>query len=97
MTKVVTDEELLYQLVKILSNHCGEDGDNEGAIATLERIIRKAKAWDNSIYKVISEENKRLHEQISQLKKHLVTVDDITYSITEKKLVEILNETKEED
>lgn len=38
--------DLGTQLVKILSNHCGEDGDNEGAVETLERIIRKANALE---------------------------------------------------
>ena len=29
------------QLVSVLMNHCGERGDNEGAVETLERIIRE--------------------------------------------------------
>ena len=29
------------ELVTILSRHCGERGDNEGAVYTLERIIRE--------------------------------------------------------
>lgn len=29
------------QLVAILQNHCGERGDNEGAVETLERIIKE--------------------------------------------------------
>lgn len=28
-------------LIHILSRHCGERGDNEGAVETLERIIRE--------------------------------------------------------
>jgi len=34
------DAELCSKLVKILSNHCGEEGDNEGAVETLERLIK---------------------------------------------------------
>ncbi len=29
------------KLIEILSRHCGERGDNEGAIETLERIIKE--------------------------------------------------------
>lgn len=29
------------ELVNILQNHCGEHGQNEGAVETLERIIRE--------------------------------------------------------
>ena len=39
------DAELLQQLVKILSNHCGETGENEGAVQTLNRIIKDAEKY----------------------------------------------------
>lgn len=34
---------LCDELCKILMNHCGEDGDNEGAVETLTRIVDKAR------------------------------------------------------
>ena len=34
-------ESLEQQLVSILSEHCGERGDSEGAVDTLRRIIRE--------------------------------------------------------
>lgn len=36
-----TKEEALLQLITILNRHCGERGDNEGAVETLERIIKE--------------------------------------------------------
>ncbi len=38
------DTRLGRELVAILSNHCGERGDNEGAVETLQRIIRERDA-----------------------------------------------------
>lgn len=35
------DPILLRQLLAILIKHCGERGDNEGAVETLERIVRE--------------------------------------------------------
>jgi hypothetical protein len=34
-------ENLEAQLVSILQRHCGERGDNEGAVETLERLVRE--------------------------------------------------------
>ena len=34
-------KELEKQLVEVLSHHCGEHGQSEGALETLERIIRE--------------------------------------------------------
>ena len=38
---VQKDLDLLNQLISILQNHCGERGDNEGAVETLNRIIKE--------------------------------------------------------
>ena len=35
------DLKLLRELISILENHCGEHGDNEGAVETLNRIIKE--------------------------------------------------------
>ena len=35
---------LEYQLTEVLSQHCGQRGDNEGAVETLDRIIRERDA-----------------------------------------------------
>ena len=67
--------ELETQLVKILSNHCGEDGDNEGAVETLERIIKKAEKWDFYLEKgsaseaFLEQENKKLKELLATVEK----------------------------
>ena len=56
---------LCDELLKILMNHCGEDGDNEGAVETLNRISEKARKWDLL-------ENAKTHEALveyPQLKK----------------------------
>ena len=37
------DIETHKKLIKILSNHCGETGENEGAVDTLNRLIKEAK------------------------------------------------------
>jgi len=37
------DADLCEKLTKILMNHCGETGENEGAVETLERIIEDAE------------------------------------------------------
>lgn len=37
-------DSLREQLVEILAAHAGESGDNEGAVATLDRIIRERDA-----------------------------------------------------
>jgi len=37
------EAELCQQLIKILINHCGETGKNEGAVETLNRIIEDAE------------------------------------------------------
>ena len=37
------DGNLCRQLVKILMNYCGETGENEGAVETLERILSDHK------------------------------------------------------
>jgi len=34
-------QSLEYQLCEILQQHCGERGDNEGAVETLDRILRE--------------------------------------------------------
>jgi hypothetical protein len=38
---VMADNETCEKLINILMNHCGETGDNEGAVETLERIIKE--------------------------------------------------------
>lgn len=46
------DRKLLRDLIFILQQHCGERGDSEGAVETLERIIRerdRAHAHDSSV------------------------------------------------
>jgi hypothetical protein len=35
------DRQLLNQLTAVLMRHCGERGESEGAVETLERIIRE--------------------------------------------------------
>lgn len=48
--QILDDHEkarLCDELCKILINHCGEDGDNEGAVDTLNRISEKARKWDS--------------------------------------------------
>lgn len=40
-----SDKALQDQLIGILQNHCGERGDNEGAVETLNRIIRERDAY----------------------------------------------------
>jgi pantoate kinase len=47
--------ELETQLVRILINHCGEEGDNEGAVETLQRIIKKAELYDRLMEKLKNE------------------------------------------
>ncbi len=37
-------ETLEYQLCEVLQRHCGERGFTEGAVDTLERIIRERNA-----------------------------------------------------
>lgn len=37
----INKEKLCDELVAILSEHCGEHGDNEGAVETLNRIIKE--------------------------------------------------------
>jgi len=39
------DDGLGHKLIMILSNHCGETGENEGAVETLNRIIEDAEKW----------------------------------------------------
>jgi len=43
---------LCDELCKILMNHCGEDGDNEGAVETLNRISKKARKYEISQKKI---------------------------------------------
>lgn len=43
------DAALGKQLVGILINHCGERGDSEGAVETLNRIIRERDALTGSV------------------------------------------------
>ena len=38
-----SDVDTYNKLIKILSNHCGETGENEGAVETLHRLIKEAK------------------------------------------------------
>jgi hypothetical protein len=38
-TKAPDTKSLEYQLCEVLGKHCGERGDNEGAVDTLCRII----------------------------------------------------------
>ena len=40
-----SDKGLQDQLIGILQNHCGERGDSEGAVETLNRIIRERDAY----------------------------------------------------
>ena len=75
MNKIVSikDDELLQQIVKILSNHCGETGENEGAVQTLNRIIEDAEKW-NKLDSMITgglTELKNDHEIVQQLRKLL--------------------------
>ena len=37
----IEELNLLNKLISILENHCGERGDNEGAVETLKRIINE--------------------------------------------------------
>ena len=37
------DAELCQKLIKILINHCGETGENEGAVETLKRKLEDAE------------------------------------------------------
>lgn len=43
-------ESLEWQLCEVLIGHCGERGDNEGALETLERIIRER----DDLFKLLS-------------------------------------------
>lgn len=38
MEQITSDYNIVNQTTKILSNHCGETGKNEGLIETLERL-----------------------------------------------------------
>jgi len=78
---------LCDDLCKILMNHVGEDGDNEGAIECLNRISEKARKWDNLRDDVSGnypefEQNQKLRERVeSQIKfrlQRLPTSDSIT-------------------
>lgn len=69
--------DLHDQLIKILIQHCGEDGDNEGAVKTLNRIIEKAEKWDKIFHgqSVMSkalqqmfEDNVKLEQENKQIK-----------------------------
>lgn len=75
-------------LTKILMNHCGEDGDNEGAVDTLNRISEKARKWDfyywiiekinaefvnAEVYFKQVDENQKLRELIEKWDKDLVS------------------------
>ena len=42
----IRETKLERELVAILSRHCGERGDNEGAVETLNRIIRERDTLD---------------------------------------------------
>jgi len=63
---------LCDELTKILMNHCGEDGDNEGAVETLNRISKKARIHDkwldknnsdyNGMFESVTQENKQLRK-----------------------------------
>jgi len=44
MEREVLDARLGRELVALLSEHCGERGDSEGAVETLQRIIRERGA-----------------------------------------------------
>ena len=38
-----SDVNTYDELIKILLNHCGETGENEGAVDTLNRLIKEVK------------------------------------------------------
>jgi hypothetical protein len=44
--RLLSDVTLLNELLAVLIQHCGEKGDNEGAVDTLKRIIRER---DNAV------------------------------------------------
>jgi len=71
MKEILDDYEkarLCDDLVKILMNHCGEDGDNEGAVETLNRISEKARKWDEDEKRDVQtpKEDKKLRELIEK-------------------------------
>ncbi len=59
------DAELCQQLIKILSNHCGETGNNEGAVETLNRIIEDAEMFEYG--EKHSVENNKIVERLKKL------------------------------
>jgi len=56
------DSILCQQLIKILVQHCGETGENEGAVETLNRIIENAEAYNNLQLPDIGIEKKSLRD-----------------------------------
>jgi hypothetical protein len=64
------DSILCQQLIKILVNHCGETGENEGAVETLNRIIEDADKWnkDHDYCKTNLEIVERLKEELKDLR-----------------------------
>jgi len=56
------DAELCHQLTGILVNHCGETGENEGAVETLKRKITDAEKGISNYLKA-----ERLDEKIKEL------------------------------
>jgi len=47
---IVNQEDAIgfQELIKILIQHCGEAGEDEGAVETLNRIIKDAEKWNRS-------------------------------------------------
>ena len=39
------DSKTYQELIKLLLNHCGETGKNEGAVDTLKRKLEESKNW----------------------------------------------------
>jgi len=68
-------------LTKILMNHCGEDGDNEGAVDTLNRISEKVKKFDIITTEGFSTDTVReeikIHKQNQKLREQIVDLADI--------------------
>jgi len=83
------DAELCKHLVKILSNHCGETGKNEGAVDTLKRKLEDAEKWNTSDDMLIRNYQKTL-EIVEGLKNLLngISHDSLVSSSSLRKILE---------
>ncbi len=104
LTELQEKADLHDQLIKILIQHCGEDGDNEGAVDTLKRIIEKAEKWDkyNKSYWSLKEKHPKLEQEIKQLKEEIVDLKLVNHTfkqdiIKNKEIVQKVRELIKRD